>query len=62
MASVIVITNPENGWDCVVGVYVTIDAALTELNKWEDVGTPDRGKEYYENTCGYIFHDAELRS
>jgi len=32
---VYVITNPENGWDCVCGVYSTLEKVIEFLNEQE---------------------------
>ena len=44
MQKVIVVTNPELGWDCVVGVYTSEEDARNE----------------YDEDDGYFFHHARV--
>ena len=53
---VVVVTNTELGWDCVIGVFGTIDLAIKYLN--EDKEIPLTQREL-ENIC-YVFHNETI--
>jgi len=52
--NVVVLTNPELGWDCVVGVYTSKEAACKDFCDG-DYNTPEELED-----AGYIFHEETL--
>ena len=53
--NVIVVTGVELGWDCVVGVYKSEQAAVDDMNCDCEDGEEKNQKEW--NDIGYVFHD-----
>jgi hypothetical protein len=49
MARVCVVSNPELGWDCIVGVWATEELARAELETNEDDGW-DHSYMYFTHT------------
>lgn len=58
LKDVIVLSNSELGWDCIVGVFNSEEEAVKQLNEDEgEVHTQD----YYEQRCYCFFkHKIEL--
>lgn len=52
--NIFVLTNPELGWDCVVGVYYSKEAALKDFCDG-DYNTLEKLED-----AGYIFHEETL--
>ena len=58
MSTVIVITNVEMGWDCIVGVYKDEEAVLKDwLNQDRDepFTSYDKFEEHYSDLAYYFF-------
>lgn len=55
---VYVVTNPENGWDCVLGVFSSIESLrqyLAPEEDWDDEGVDIReDSEYYNASIGEL--------
>ncbi len=51
--NVVVVTNAELGWDCVIGVFDTKDQAILAMNIMYEY---DKTEEDYQDEA-YFFHD-----
>ena len=63
MSSVIVVTNAEMGWDCIVGVYKDEEAVLKDRlnqNMDEPFTSYEKFEEYYSDLA-YFFFEKEVK-
>ena len=64
MKEIFVVTDPELGWDCVVGVYTTLEGAIKCVLSRMDIDV-DSWKDYetdYGDLDGAVIHEELLRT
>lgn len=54
---VYVVTNVENGWDCVSGVYIDLKDAVEKCDGEYEVGLPAYSYDVYP----YVIHEKTLK-
>lgn len=65
MTTVYVVTNPENGWDCVQGVYATYELAEEACKPEDYEGNEEFWKPYLTRDGlieGLVIHTKRLES
>ncbi len=49
-----IVTDPEAGWDRIIGAFVTIDSLVKELELPSEIKTEDEVKKYFNNLKNYM--------
>ena len=59
---VFIVTDPELGWNCIVGVYTTLEAAIKCLvcRSGKDRNTWEKYINNYDNLDGGVIHENTL--
>ena len=56
-----VVTNVENGWDCVVGVFKTREKAIDYLREGDDEEIAKLTDQQWLDDTSYIIHEERLQ-